>query len=131
MIEKGKNMIDFVKINGFKFTVRGYSRKADEMHLNIRLEDGQTITSVPDAVNAGNAPLEFYDENGNLAAVFDGYTELNRYAVNYKYEFGIDDFGIAFQAVITKPTASATEITDLQMALAELAEMIAGGNNNG
>ena len=123
--------IDSVEINGNRFTLRGFTRKGDEMHLNIRLGEGQTIGAVPDAVAAGNDPLKFYDEGGALAAVFDGYTDLIRYSVIQKFEFGIDDFGTAFQAVIAKPIADANDITALQMAVAELAGMIAGGNNNG
>ncbi len=124
-------MIDYVRINGVDFTVRGYARKADGMHLNIRLGDDQTPDDVINAVKAGNDPLEFYNDDGTIAAVFEGFTFLDRYSVLYRYEFGIDDFGMAFQAVIAKPVADANDITNLQMAVAELAGMIVGENSNG
>ena len=123
-------MIDYVRINGTDFLVRGFSRKNDGMHLNIRLNEDQNVDDVIKAISAGNDPLKFFNKDNTIAGEFEGYTLLDRYSVIYHFEFGIDDFGTAFQAVLTKPNVDANDITNLQLALAELAQIVTKGAGN-
>ena len=122
-------MVNTVIINGHEFDCYGVSNRDDELVLLIRAHE-TTIDDVRNAIEEGEEPIRVYDGSGGLQYEFTGFTKVSKFLIEYKHKFTPTLIDVAINVSIEKVKVTPDEITDLQLALAELAAMI-GGNSNG
>ena len=123
-------MVSKVIINGSEFDCWGVANHDIDLHILIRDIGKYTPEDIRTAIQAGEEPIRVYNKAGGIVYVFEGFTRLEKMMVDYGYKFTPSDTGTAFQVVIGRAKVTPDEITDLQVAVAELAAMI-GGNGNG
>ncbi len=117
-----------VVINGKTFKTYGYGDHDGNLHMILRLTN-ETSEDVIDAIKNGDGTFRIYDSEGNLIKEYENYNVLMKYTLSYRYLFGKFDKGDAMMIVVGRSVTDSDDITDLQMAVAELATMI-GGNSN-
>ena len=117
-------MVDHVIINGSRFDLWGVSNHDVDLHLNIRQREGYTSADVQAAIEAGEEPILVYNSKDELQYTFVGFTTLRRIMVDYAFKFTPGDVGTAIQVVISRKEVTASDITDIQLAIAELAALI-------
>ena len=123
-------MVSKVVINGSEFDCWGVSNHDVSLHILIRKQEEYSADDVLNAVKAGEDPIRVYNKAGELQYIFEGFTQVEKLSIDYGYKFTPTDTGIAIQIVIGRVKVTPDDITDLQMAVAELAELI-GGESNG
>ena len=131
MREEIINVVSKVLINGAEFDCWGVSNHDISLHILIRQQEGYNADDVIAAVKAGDDPIRVFNKAGALVYVFERFTQVEKIMVDYGYKFTPTDTGIAIQVVIGRGKVTPDDITDLQMAVAELAELIGGGDSNG
>jgi len=130
MREEMANVVSKVIINGSEFDCYGVANHDVSLHVLIRKQETYTADDIIAAVRAGEEPIRVYNKSGELVYVFEGFTQLEKVMVDYGYKFTPTETDVAIQIVIGRVKVTPDEITDLQLAIAELAALI-GGNNNG
>ena len=121
--EEITNVVDHVIINGSTFELWGVSNHDSDLHLHIRSR-GETPDDVVNAVDAGEEPIKIYDKEGRLVYSISDYASVSRYSVDYSCRFTPTDIGVAIDTIVSKKKVTPAEITDLQLAIAELAALI-------
>lgn len=122
-------MVNYVVINEQTFDCYGVSNRDEELVLLIRAHE-VTIDDVRNAIEAGQEPIRVYDSKGALQYEFEGFTQVSKFLIEYHHKFSPTLIDVGINVSIAKAKVSPDEITDLQMAVAELAALI-GGNGNG
>ena len=122
-------MVNYAIINGHQFDCYGVSNRDDELVLLIRAHE-TTADDIRNAIEEGEEPIRIYDSAGSLQYEFTGFTEVSKFLIEYQHKFSPTLIDIAINVSIEKEKVMPNDITDLQLALAELAAMI-GGNANG
>lgn len=119
-----------VYINGEIFPLYKVSTYDGNLHLRFN-PDGFGVEEIRSAIESGSEPIRITDDAGNLLNEYTGYTHIEIISVNYSFKYSPMDLGTCIEFSIRKEIVTPQELLDVQMALAELAELIAGGNSNG
>ena len=90
---------------------------------------GETPEDVINAIKNGGGTFKIYDSEGSLIKQYNNYGTLLKYTLSYRYLFDKFDKGDAMMIVVGRSMVDSDDVTDLQMAVAELATLI-GGNKN-
>ena len=117
-----------VVINGETFKTYGYGDHDGNLHMILRLT-GETPEDVINAIKNGGGTFKIYDSEGSLIKQYNNYGTLLKYTLSYRYLFDKFDKGDAMMIVVGRSMVDSDDVTDLQMAVAELATLI-GGNKN-
>lgn len=119
-----------VYINGQIFPLYKVSTYDGNLHLRFN-PDGFGVDEIRNAIESGSEPIAITDDDGNLLYEYTGFTKIEIISVNYSFKYSVMDLGTCIEFSIRKEIVTPAELLDVQMALAELAGMIAGGNDNG
>jgi hypothetical protein len=115
----------FIEINGEEFKGVGISTFDGDFHTLIR-PYSKTLEDIKAAVEKGPGHVVVRNENHAVEFEFFGYSKFKKINVDYTYNYGPDDEDVAINIVLTQEKVTANDITDIQLALAELAEMTGG-----
>lgn len=118
-------MADYVTIGDERFEIYGIGDHDGNLHMLIRLNEHK-IEDVVNAVGNGDGKIKVFNSDGKLIKEFSGYNKLAKFTMSYGYNFGKFDNGDAMAVVIERERVSVDDVTELQIALAELAGMIGG-----
>ena len=122
-------MVNYVIINGHQFDCYGVSNRDAELVLLIRAHN-VTADDLRNAIEEGEEPIRVYDSAGELQYEFSGFTTVSKFLIEYRHKFTPTLIDKAINVSIERKKVTSNDITDLQIALAELGALI-GGIDNG
>ena len=114
----------YIDINGDEFKAVGISTFDNDFHTLIR-PYSHTLEEIKAAVEKGPGHIVVRNEDHGVEFEFFGYTRFKKINVDYTYNCGPDDEDIAINIVLTQDKITASDITDIQLALAEIASLVA------
>lgn len=125
-------------INGHYFDCEGGSIYGGDLHMTISLGE-HSLAEFVSAVEEGNDPVLIVRDNPAnpneyiVIRRFVGFNYLKSTALTFKHMFSDQTVGTMLDASLCEEplkdrvSQSESDITDIQMAVAELAELIVGG----
>lgn len=117
-----------IRINGTILSLDSYVEMEKELDLYIRIPENLTLEEVGELFRANTDDIEIWDDTEeSLEATYTGYLHVR--GVEKIYGDPQDFYVIKLEQTDIKRTIqdSAKAITDIQMGMAELYEMILGG----